>query len=108
MPIYEYHCSQCHIDFEVRRSFSDNSTPECPVCHETAYVVRKFSAPAIVFKGSGFYVTDSRGKNAAGAPARHNGSSHESEVSEAATAESKPASASESKSDAATASAKSD
>ena len=70
MPLYEYHCNQCHIDFEVRRSFSDTGTPACPVCHETIHVTRKFSAPAIVFKGSGFYVTDSRGKNAAGAPAK--------------------------------------
>jgi len=108
MPIYEYHCNQCHIDFEVRRSFSDNSTPECPVCHESAYVVRKFSAPAIVFKGSGFYVTDSRGKNAAGAPAKHNGSSSEDKVSEAAVAESKPAASGESKGKEATAPAKSD
>jgi len=69
MPLYEYHCNQCLTDFEVRRSFSDTGTPECPVCHEDAYVIRKFSAPAIVFKGSGFYVNDSRGKNAAGAPA---------------------------------------
>jgi len=70
MPLYEYHCNQCHIDFEVRRSFSDTGVPECPVCYESTYVQRKFSAPAIVFKGSGFYVTDSRGKNAAGAPAK--------------------------------------
>ena len=70
MPLYEYHCNQCHTDFEVRRSFSDTGTPECPVCHDNTHVVRKFSAPAIVFKGSGFYVTDSRGKNAAGAPAK--------------------------------------
>ncbi len=73
MPLYEYHCNQCHLDFEVRRSFSDTGTPECPVCHDNAHVTRKFSAPAIVFKGSGFYVNDSRGKNAAGAPARSNG-----------------------------------
>ncbi len=83
MPLYEYHCNQCHIDFEVRRSFSDTGTPACPVCHESAHVTRKFSAPAIVFKGSGFYVTDSRGKNAAGAPAKRasangNGTSQES------------------------------
>ena len=70
MPLYEYYCNQCHVDFEVRRSFSDSSTPACPTCHDSAHVVRKFSAPAIVFKGSGFYVTDSRGKNAAGAPSK--------------------------------------
>jgi len=76
MPLYEYHCNQCHTDFEVRRSFSDTGTPECPICHEDAHVIRKFSAPAIVFKGSGFYVNDSRGKNAAGAPAHTKASSN--------------------------------
>lgn len=95
MPLYEYHCNQCHIDFEVRRSFSDTGVPECPVCHETAYVQRKFSAPAIVFKGSGFYVTDSRGKNAAGAPAKkqtsadNNGNAPASESAPAAKTETK-------------------
>jgi putative FmdB family regulatory protein len=93
MPLYEYHCNQCHIDFEVRRSFSDTGTPECPVCHENTHVTRKFSAPAIVFKGSGFYVNDSRGKNAAGAPARSNGNG-KSTVSESA-----PAAKSETKSE---------
>jgi len=90
MPLYEYHCNQCHIDFEVRRSFSDTGTPACPVCHDNAHVTRKFSAPAIVFKGSGFYVTDSRGKNAAGAPAKRassngNGTSASTETPAAST-----------------------
>jgi len=102
MPLYEYHCNQCLTDFEVRRSFSDTGTPECPVCHEDAYVIRKFSAPAIVFKGSGFYVNDSRGKNAAGAPAHKaaangNGKSDTSESAPAAKSESKSDSKSETK-----------
>jgi putative FmdB family regulatory protein len=80
MPLYEYYCNQCHVDFEVRRSFSDTGTPPCPVCHETLHVTRKFSAPAIVFKGSGFYVTDSRGKNAAGAPAKRASSNGKSDT----------------------------
>jgi len=99
MPLYEYHCNQCHIDFEVRRSFSATGTPECPVCHDNAHVTRKFSAPAIVFKGSGFYVNDSRGKNAAGAPARSNGNGK---------AESIPKAKTESKSEAGKAKAKTD
>jgi len=102
MPLYEYHCDQCHTDFEVRRSFSDTGTPECPICHDTVAVVRKFSAPAIVFKGSGFYVTDSRGKNAAGAPSHNNaanngnGKSESAEKSSAAKSETKAAAQSES------------
>ena len=82
MPLYEYHCDQCHTDFEVRRSFSDSGTPECPICQDNSAVIRKFSAPAIVFKGSGFYVTDSRGKNAAGAPAHNNAANNSNGKSE--------------------------
>jgi putative FmdB family regulatory protein len=95
MPLYEYHCNQCHIDFEVRRSFSDTGTPECPVCRENSHVTRKFSAPAIVFKGSGFYVTDSRGKNAAGAPTKNHASSNGNGKSD--TSESAPAAKNETK-----------
>ena len=90
MPLYEYHCNQCNIDFEVRRSFSDTGMPECPVCHENTFVTRKFSAPAIVFKGSGFYVNDSRGKNAAGAPPRNHASSNGSGKAESAESPSPP------------------
>ena len=68
MPVYEYICDTCEGDFEVRRSFTDTSTPPCPTCNGSGRVRRKFSAPAIVFKGSGFYVTDSRGKNSAASP----------------------------------------
>ena len=102
MPLYEYYCNRCHIDFEVRRSFSATGTPECPVCHDNAHVTRKFSPPAIVFKGSGFYVNDSRGKNAAGAPARSNGNG------KTESTESVPKAKTESKSDSGKAKAKTD
>lgn len=68
MPLYEYICDTCHTRFEVRRSFSDNGVPVCPHCNGTGDIRRIFSAPAIVFKGSGFYVTDARGKNSATKP----------------------------------------
>jgi putative FmdB family regulatory protein len=69
MPLYEYICDTCHTHFEVRKSFSDDSIPACPHCNGTGKVRKVFSAPAIVFKGSGFYVTDARGKNSATKPA---------------------------------------
>ena len=59
MPIYEYECEVCACRFELRRRFDeDERSPCCPQCQGT--VRRLFSPPAIIFKGSGFYVTDNR------------------------------------------------
>ncbi len=59
MPIYEYECERCACRFELKRRFSeDGESPCCPRCK--GVVRRLFSPAAIVFKGSGFYVTDSR------------------------------------------------
>ncbi len=63
MPIYEYECLTCGITFEKRQSFSDEPKADCPNGH--ANTRRLIAAPAIVFKGSGFYVNDSRAKNSA-------------------------------------------
>jgi putative FmdB family regulatory protein len=58
VPTYQYACTECGHDFEAVQSFSDASLTECPVC---AGRLRKvFNAVGIVFKGSGFYRTDSR------------------------------------------------
>ena len=56
MPIYEYECPKCHQRFELRRSFGEDGSADCPNCHEEAR--RCFSAVPVIFKGSGFYVTD--------------------------------------------------
>ena len=59
MPIYEYECEECACRFELKRRFDeDEGSPCCPQCR--GKVRRLFSSPAIIFKGSGFYVTDSR------------------------------------------------
>ena len=58
MPIYLYQCPQCKKEFELKQSFRDKSMASCPVCHENA--VRLFAPVPIIFKGPGFYVTDSR------------------------------------------------
>ncbi len=55
MPIYEYRCTKGHT-FDVRQSFSDDPIEVCEVCGATAS--RVFRAPAVHFKGSGFYNTD--------------------------------------------------
>ncbi len=56
MPLYEYRCKQCGHVFEKIQSFSAPEEKECPVCH--GEVERLISAPAIQFKGSGWYVND--------------------------------------------------
>jgi putative FmdB family regulatory protein len=59
MPIYEFVCLDCGHDFERLQSFSDTTTPGCPTCNSVR-VQRRLSPPAIHFKGSGWYVTDSK------------------------------------------------
>lgn len=60
MPIYEYKCNDCSTQFELRRSFGDESESPCPSCKGKTR--RIFSAVPIIFKGSGFYTTDSKKK----------------------------------------------
>jgi putative FmdB family regulatory protein len=59
MPIYEYECEKCACRFELKRRFSEDAgSPCCPKCQ--GKVRQLFSPSVILFKGSGFYVTDSR------------------------------------------------
>lgn len=60
MPTYQYRCTECGDELEVVQKFTDASLTTCPNC---AGDLRKvFSAVGVVFKGSGFYSTDSRQK----------------------------------------------
>jgi len=68
MPLYDYACTQCGRVFEVRHGFDDSHTAPCDACG--APVRRVFKAAPVLFKGSGFYVTDSRGSAASGKPAK--------------------------------------
>jgi putative FmdB family regulatory protein len=58
VPTYQYSCTDCGHFFEVFQNFSDDSLTECPECGGTLRKV--FNAVGVVFKGSGFYRTDSR------------------------------------------------
>ncbi len=60
MPTYQYACTACDERLEAVQSFTDAPLVECPACGGTLRKV--FSAVGVVFKGSGFYKTDSRGK----------------------------------------------
>lgn len=58
MPTYAYACKDCGHEFDVHQSFSDDSLTTCPECGGT--LRKKFNTVGVVFKGSGFYRTDSR------------------------------------------------
>jgi putative FmdB family regulatory protein len=58
MPVYEYECLECGLRFERLQHVDDRDAVQCPRGHHS--VRRVFSPPAIVFRGSGFYVTDNR------------------------------------------------
>jgi putative FmdB family regulatory protein len=58
VPLYEYECRSCGTVTDIRHGFDETVSEACPACG--GELVRRFSATGIVFKGSGFYITDSR------------------------------------------------
>jgi putative FmdB family regulatory protein len=68
MPIYEYQCKKCGHKFERIQRFSDPLVKKCPECG--GKVEQVISAPAVQFKGSGWYVTDYAKKPASGSAAK--------------------------------------
>lgn len=58
MPTYSYACTECDNRFDIVQSFSDDSLTVCPQC--TGKLRKLFNSVGIVFKGTGFYRTDSR------------------------------------------------
>jgi putative FmdB family regulatory protein len=79
MPIYQYVCSKCNTNFELRQSFNDESVASCPKCKCDAR--RLFVPVPIIFKGSGFYVTDSKTTSEAQLPPKVSKSDKESSPS---------------------------
>lgn len=67
MPTYVYACKDCEHAFEIVQAFSDDSLTICPECQGS--LRKKFNSVGVVFKGSGFYRTDSRASSSATAPA---------------------------------------
>lgn len=92
MPLYEYRCKQCGHQFEKIQSFSAPEEKECPVCK--GELEKLISAPAIQFKGAGWYVNDYAGKGNSKAAAKTPESSGDSKPA-AASSESKLAASSE-------------
>jgi putative FmdB family regulatory protein len=61
MPLYEYQCEECGVRFERTQSFNESPLTDCPECE--GQVHRVIGATGVIFKGSGFYINDSRSKS---------------------------------------------
>ena len=84
MPTYEYRCVECDNRYETREGFDAPSSQPCPKCGARAR--RVYSPPPIVFKGSGWYVTDSRKGSTATVASSSNGSEESSAAAAPAAA----------------------
>lgn len=73
MPTYQYRCTECGHDLEAVQKFSDAALTECPNCH--GQLRKIYNAVGVVFKGSGFYRTDSRPKEGSSSGSGSSGSS---------------------------------
>ncbi|MEU0466685.1 FmdB family zinc ribbon protein [Amycolatopsis sp. NPDC006131] len=90
MPTYQYACKECGHRFEAVQSFSEASLTECPEC--TGPLRKLYGAVGVIFKGSGFYRTDSRSSSSSSSSKSSTSSSSSS------SSESKSSSASSSSS----------
>ena len=86
MPTYQYSCTGCGEQLEVVQSFSDPALTVCPACQGKLRKV--FNSVGIVFKGSGFYRTDSRSSGKSGGASKPAEPKSESSKSEASKSES--------------------
>lgn len=64
MPTYSYRCRDCDVAFDIQQSFDEDSLTVCPQCN--GGLRKLFNTVGVVFKGSGFYRTDSRGAGEGG------------------------------------------
>ncbi|GAA2181060.1 hypothetical protein GCM10009785_14420 [Brooklawnia cerclae] len=102
MPTYQYRCQTCHNELEAFQKFSDDPLTICPECGGPLRKV--FNSVGIVFKGSGFYATDSRKSSTAAdltAKTTHSSESGASSSSTSSTSSDSSGSASSSGKDAA-------
>jgi putative FmdB family regulatory protein len=76
MPIYVYQCDTCGLAFERRQHMTDPPLTDCPECD--GHVRRVIQPVGIVFKGSGFYVTDHRSPSSTALPGKKESKSEES------------------------------
>ena len=79
MPTYQYSCTACGEPLEVVQKFTDDALTECPACG--GQLRKLYNAVGIVFKGSGFYRTDSRSGSSSTVPAGSSSTSSSSDSS---------------------------
>jgi putative FmdB family regulatory protein len=95
LPLYEYECPKCGT-FELVRKFSDAPLESCPTCARP--VEKLVSAPAIQFKGTGWYITDYARKSSGGEGGKESKEGKDKGASKESSKESSPSPSSESKS----------
>jgi len=83
MPIYEYECDTCGVHFERRQRITDEPLTKCPECE--GHVHRVLQPVGIIFKGSGFYVTDHKAPSSTAVPGEHHGNGDKSDRKPAET-----------------------
>ncbi|MSQ41115.1 MAG: zinc ribbon domain-containing protein [Dehalococcoidia bacterium] len=88
MPLYDYECGRCHHIFELRQSFHDDPIASCPRCQSDAR--RLIRAVPVIFKGSGWYVTD-HGRAARGSSGESDGQKEPAPAPEAKDSAKEPA-----------------
>ncbi|RVW06322.1 FmdB family zinc ribbon protein [Rhodococcus spongiicola] len=96
MPTYSYACTECDNRFDIVQSFTDDTLTACPEC--SGKLRKLFNSVGIVFKGSGFYRTDSRGgsSTASESATASNSSTSKASGSPASTSTSTPGASSSS------------
>ena len=94
MPTYAYACKDCSHSFDIQQSFSDDSLTVCPECG--GRLRKKFNSVGVVFKGSGFYRTDSRdaASSVPAAPAKSDAGTAPAAKAESSSASAAPAASS--------------
>ena len=97
MPVYEYECENCCTRFERLQSIQEPPVCQCPEC--AGRVHKEFHPAGIIFKGSGWYITDSR-KTTSGAVTGESKTETESKAESKTTAEAKTETKAEAKSEA--------
>jgi putative FmdB family regulatory protein len=86
MPTYEYACARCKATYELRQGFDAPNTHRCEECGKGT-AKRVLHAPRVVFKGSGWYVTDSKKSKSAVADSAAGGESGDKAETPAATSD---------------------